>query len=46
MCIRDRVSVAPGFGLWKSAGAIVLTWLAMYVVAPLAVVLATGFLVR
>ena len=44
--LLKAVSVAHGFGLWKSAGAIVLTWLAMYVVAPLAVVLATGFLVR
>jgi hypothetical protein len=32
--------------MWKSIGVMVLTWVALYVAAPLAVALATGFLVR
>lgn len=40
------ISVAHGFGMWKSVGVVLLTWVAMYIVTPLAVVLATGFLIR
>ena len=43
--LLKAVGVAHGFGLWKSAGVFALTWVALYVVAPLAVVLATGFLI-
>ncbi|MBE2238658.1 MAG: hypothetical protein IAE81_12775 [Caldilineaceae bacterium] len=42
--LLKAVGVAHGFGLWKSVGVFALTWVVMYVVAPLAVVLATGFL--
>lgn len=44
--LLKAVGVAHGFGWWKSAGAVALTWVAMFIVAPLAVALATGFLVR
>ena len=44
--LLKAVGVAHGFGMWKSFGVALLTWVAMYVVAPLAVALATGFLVR
>lgn len=43
--LLKAIGVAHGFGLWKSAGTVVLTWVVMYIIAPLAVVLATGFLV-
>jgi hypothetical protein len=44
--LLKAVGVAHGFGMWKSIGVMVLTWVALYVAAPLAVALATGFLVR
>ncbi len=44
--LLKAVGVAHGFGMWKSFGVALLTWVAMYVAAPLAVALATGFLVR
>jgi hypothetical protein len=44
--LLKAVGVAHGFGMWKSFGVALLTWVAMYVVAPLAVALATGFLVQ
>lgn len=43
--LLKTISVAHGFGMWKSAGVVLLTWLAIYVLAPLAVLLATSFLV-
>ncbi|MFO7634175.1 MAG: Yip1 family protein, partial [Caldilinea sp.] len=42
--LLKTISVAHGFGMWKSAGVVLLTWLAIYVLAPLAVLLATSFL--
>lgn len=42
--LLKTISVAHGMGMWKSAGVVALTWVAMYVAAPLAIVLATGFL--
>jgi hypothetical protein len=44
--LLKTVAVAHGFGMWKSFGVTLLTWVIMYVVAPLAVALATAFLVR
>jgi hypothetical protein len=44
--LLKAVGVAHGFGMWKSFGVALLTWVAMYVVAPLAVALAAGFLVQ
>ncbi len=42
--LLKTLSVAHGMGLWKSAGVVVLTWVALYVVLPLAMLFATGFL--
>lgn len=42
--LLKTISVAHGMGLWKSAGVIVLTWIALYVLLPLATLFATGFL--
>ena len=42
--LLKTISVAHGMGMWKSAGVIVLTWLALYVLLPLATLFATGFL--
>lgn len=44
--LLKAVGVAHGFGMWKSIGVVLLTWVALYIVAPLAVALAAGFLVR
>jgi hypothetical protein len=44
--LLKAVGVAHGFGMWKSAGAVLLTWIVMYAVMPLAAALATGFLVQ
>jgi len=42
--LLKALSVAHGFGMWKSAGVALLAWIGMYVLAPLAVLLATTFL--
>lgn len=44
--LLKAVGVAHGFGMWKSIGVTLLTWVGLYIVTPLAVALATGFLVR
>lgn len=44
--LLKTLSVAHGFGMWKSVGVVLLTWVTIYIVTPLAIVLATGFLVR
>lgn len=44
--LLKTLSVAHGFGMWKSAGVVVLTWIAMYVLAPLSLLLTAGFLAR
>lgn len=42
--LLKTISVAHGFGMWKSIGAVLLAFIAVYVVAPLAAVLASAFL--
>ena len=42
--LLKTVSVAHGMGMWKSAGVLVLTWIALYVLLPLATLFASGFL--
>lgn len=42
--LLKTISVAHGMGLWKSAGVVVLTWVAIYGLLPLATLFATGFL--
>ena len=42
--LLKTISVAHGIGMWKSAGVVVLTWLTIYVLLPLATIFATGFL--
>jgi hypothetical protein len=44
LLLLKTLSVAHGFGMWKSAGVVVLALIAMVVVAPLALLLAAGFL--
>lgn len=44
--LLKTIAVAHGFGLWKSIGVVLLTWVAIYLVTPLALALAVGFLVR
>ncbi len=42
--LLKTLSVAHGFGMWKSVGVVLLTLIAMYVLAPLALLLTAGFL--
>lgn len=42
--LLKTISVAHGFGMWKSAGVVLLTLFAMYVLTPLLVLLATSYL--
>lgn len=44
--LLKAVDVAHSFGMWKSIGVALLTWVTLYIVTPLAVALAAGFLVR
>lgn len=44
--LLKAVGVAHSFGMWKSIGVALLTWVTLYIVTPLAVALAAGFLVR
>jgi hypothetical protein len=43
--LLKAISVAHGFGMWKSVGVVLLALFAMYVLAPLALLLSAGFLV-
>lgn len=42
--LLKTVAVAHGFGVWKTAGTVVLTWLTIYVVLPLATLWAGWYL--
>ena len=42
--LLKAISVAHGFSMWKSIGAVLLTGLVIYVVTPLAAILASAFL--
>jgi hypothetical protein len=42
--LLKTLSVAHGFGMWRSAGAVLLAWIVMYMSAPLAAILASLFL--
>jgi len=40
------VATAHGFGIWKTIGVVGLTWVTMYILVPIEVLLAIGYLLR
>jgi hypothetical protein len=44
LILLRTVSVAHEISLWRTAGALALTWLAIYVIAPLLTLFASGYL--